>query len=137
MRRCFIFLICITFFSCYNVERNCLDYKTGTFKFSYTVNGEEKTGHFIRDENYSIDYFDGKIDSSSVRWINDCEFILKKINPQNTSEDDAIHMKILSTTDSSYTFEYKLAIKKSNRPLRVERGVAFRDSSFKIYNTKN
>ena len=73
-----------------------------------------------------IETYNGKIDSSEVRWINDCEFILKKINPQNTSEDDAIHMKILSTTDSSYTFEYKLAIKKKNRAGRVEKGTVYR-----------
>jgi hypothetical protein len=59
-----------------------------------------------------------------VRWINDCEFILKKINPRSMSEQDAIHMKILSTSDSSYTFEYKLAVKKLNREVRVEKGVA-------------
>ncbi|RNC87291.1 MAG: hypothetical protein ED556_07695 [Winogradskyella sp.] len=118
------FLLIMT--SCYNVERNCKAYKTGEFKFSYTIDGKQKTGTFVRTEDYSIDYFDGKVDSSSVRWINDCEFILKKINPKNTSEDDAIHMKILSTTDTSYTFEYKLAIKKLNKPTRVEKGIAYR-----------
>lgn len=116
-------LMCLT--SCYKAERNCQDFKVGTFSFSYTVNGEEKKGIFKRSENYSIDYFESKVDSSSIRWINDCEFILKKINPKSNSEDDAIHMKILSTTDSSYVFEYKLAIKKSNAPARVEKGTAY------------
>ncbi|EDP69740.1 hypothetical protein FBALC1_09422 [Flavobacteriales bacterium ALC-1] len=110
--------------SCYNIERNCSDYKTGTFEFNYTIDGIEKTGQFVRTETLNIDYFEGKVDSSSVRWINDCEFILKKINPKSMSEKEAIHMKILSTTDSTYTFEYKLAIKKSNREQRVEKGVA-------------
>lgn len=110
--------------SCYNIERNCSDYKTGTFEFAYTINGIEKTGRFVRTENLNIDYYEGKVDSSSVRWINDCEFILKKINPKSMSEKDAIHMKILSTTHNSYSFEYKLAIKKPNRELHVEKGIA-------------
>jgi hypothetical protein len=120
----FILFICLT--SCYELERNCAAYQTGEFTFNYVLNGEEKTGRFTRDENYNIDYYDNKIDSSSVRWINDCEFILKKINPQNASEDDAIHMKILTTTDSSYTFEYKLVVKKQNRATRVEKGTAYK-----------
>jgi len=110
--------------SCYQVERNCSDYKTGTFKFNYTIDGVEKTGKFIRTETLNIDYYEGKIDSSSVRWINDCEFILKKLSPKRIAEKDAIHMKILSTTANSYTFEYKLAVKKPNKPAHIEKGVA-------------
>ena len=110
--------------SCYNIQRNCSDFKTGTFEFNYTIDGIEKTGQFTRTDNLNIDYYEGKVDSSSVRWINDCEFILKKINPKSLSEKNAIHMKILSTTDNTYTFEYKLAIKKPNRDLHVEKGIA-------------
>ena len=110
--------------SCYDTERNCSDYKTGTFEFTYTIDGIEKTGKFVRTDTLNIDYYERKADSASVRWINDCEFILKKINPKSMSEKDAIHMKILSTTDNSYTFEYKLAIKKPNRELHVEKGIA-------------
>ena len=124
MKAFFSILPLLLLTSCYNVERNCSDFKTGTFEFIYIIDGVEKTGRFARTETLNIDYYEGKVDSSSVRWINDCEFILKKINPKSISEKDAIHMKILSTTINSYTFEYKLAIKKSNGKLRVEKGVA-------------
>lgn len=110
--------------SCYEIERSCSDFKTGTFEFNYTIDGIEKTGTFIRTETLNIDYYEGKVDSSSVRWINDCEFILKKLNPKRMAEQDAIHMKILSTTNTSYTFEYKLAINKANKATRTEKGVA-------------
>ena len=126
MKRLLTLSLFILLTSCYSVERNCKDYKTGDFTFTYNVDGKEKTGRFKRTENFNIDYYENVIDSSTVRWINDCEFILKKLNPKNASEDDAIHMKILSTTDSSYTFEYKLAIKKQNRAMRVEKGTAYR-----------
>lgn len=62
----------------------------------------------MRDSETEIDYFEGKADTSSVRWINDCEYIVRKLNPQDASEEKSIHMKILTTTDSSYTFEYGL-----------------------------
>jgi len=126
MKRILFLFILTLFTGCYKIERKCQDFKTGEFEFFYTIDGEEKSGRFIRTQKYSVDYFDGKIDSSSIRWINDCEFILKKLNPTNNSEDDAIHMKILTTTDSSYSFEYKLAIKKLNKPSRTEKGIAYK-----------
>ncbi len=124
MRPILLLLLFFSFTNCYKVERNCTDYKTGTFEFKYITDGIEKTGKLIRTETLSISYYEGKIDSSSVRWINDCEFILKTINPKSITEKDPLHMKILSTTENSYTFEYKLAVKKPNKPLHIEKGIA-------------
>jgi hypothetical protein len=87
-------------------ERNCSDFRTGTFEFKYKVNDEEKTSHFTRTEDLQIETYDNKIDSSKVRWINDCEAIFKTINPKNRAERKDVHLKILTTTNSSYTFEY-------------------------------
>ena len=122
-----LILLCLFLTSCYDVERNCNDFKTGEFEFNYVIDGVEKTGKFVRTESLNIDYYEGKVDSASVRWINDCEFILKKLNPKTNADKDPIHMKILSTNGtSSYTFEYKLAVKKPNRPQRVEKGIAYK-----------
>ncbi|MUU77206.1 hypothetical protein [Winogradskyella endarachnes] len=118
----FIFLISLT--SCYSIKRECKDFKTGTFEFTYTIDGIKHTSKFKRTEKYNIDYHNNKADSSSIRWINDCEFILKKLHPTSNSEKDAIHMKILTTTEDSYTFEYKLAVKRPNKPLNIEQGIA-------------
>ena len=73
-----------------------------------SINGEEKTTIFERSGELEIDYFEGKADSASIRWINDCEYIVKKLNPKNMAEEKPIHMKILSTTGNSYTFEYNI-----------------------------
>jgi len=124
VKKFFGFLALMLCFSCYEVERNCSDFRTGTFEFTYVENGKEKTARFTRTDNYSIDYFDGKIDSSTVRWINDCEFILKKLHPTTNLEKKPIHMKILSTSKDSYIFEYKYAVNDLNRENRTERGVA-------------
>ena len=86
MKKLFLLAFCVVLSSCYNIERNCKDYRTGDFKFTFLVDGKEKTGTFTRSENLSIDYFEGKVDSSSIRWINDCEFVLKKLNPKNTTK---------------------------------------------------
>lgn len=101
----FTFILCT---ACYQPERNCQQFKNGEFTFTSTVDGEEQTTTFMRNEELEVDYYQNKIDSSSVRWINDCEYIVKKLNPTNKAEEKSIHMKILSTTDNSYTFEYSI-----------------------------
>ncbi|TYA71850.1 DNA topoisomerase IV [Seonamhaeicola marinus] len=95
--------ICV---SCYNTERNCTNFKTGKFYSKVTINGEVFKSTFTRTEDLQIESYDNKTDSSQLRWINDCEVIFKTINPKNMAEKKDIHLKILTTTDSSYTFEY-------------------------------
>ena len=87
-------------------KRNCSDFKYGTFEFTSLLDGEKVTTTFVRENDIEIDYFQGKQDTSTVRWINDCEYIIKRLRPKNRSEEKAIHIKILTTTDSSYTFEF-------------------------------
>ncbi len=87
-------------------ERNCKNFKTGEFSFTTIIDGEKKTTTFIRGLDMEVDFFEGKKDTSSVRWINDCEYILKNLSPKNKAEEKSIHIKILTTSDSSYTFEY-------------------------------
>lgn len=92
--------------SCYNVERNCADFKTGKFKFEYEINGVKKTTVFERNDSIEIETFEGKTDTSTVRWVNDCEYVLQKKHPKNKAEEKAIDMKILTTSKNSYTFEF-------------------------------
>ena len=94
--------------SCYNQERNCSDFKTGKFKFEHEINGKKKVTYFERNEEIEIETFEGKTDTASIRWINDCEYILEKIHPKNMQEQKAVHMKILTTKDDSYTFEFSI-----------------------------
>jgi hypothetical protein len=92
--------------SCYNVERNCKDFKTGKFRFEYEVDGEKKITLFERNDSIEIETFEGKTDTASIRWVNDCEYILRKLHPKNMAEEKAIGMKILSTSRNTYTFEF-------------------------------
>jgi hypothetical protein len=111
----------LLFQSCYQPERNCALYRTGTFKFNYEIGDTIKTGRFVRDEAYSVDYYEDQIDSATVRWFNDCEFVLQDIDSKV-----AIQYKIISTTDSSYTFQYKSAVKDPNKKLIVKTGTAYK-----------
>ena len=106
MKKLLILPIIILLTSCYNQERNCKDYKTGKFEFVQEINGEQKKSVFERTENLQIETFNGKTDTASVRWTNDCEFVLQKLHPKNMQEKKSIAMKILTTNENGYTFEY-------------------------------
>ena len=126
MRVTILVFLMLTLASCFEQERNCTDYKTGVFEFSYIQDGQSKTGKFTRSDSLSIDFYEDKVDSASVRWINDCEFILKQINPKTLSEEKPIHMKILSTSKRGYTFEYKYAVKEAYKKQKVYKGEAIK-----------
>ena len=99
-------LMSILLVSCYNVEKNCADFKTGKFKFEQEINGKKQTSTFERTVTLQIETYNGKTDSATVRWVNDCEFVLEKLHPKNRQEKKAISMKIISTKDKTYIFEY-------------------------------
>ena len=101
-----LFLLCLTIISCYQVERNCNDFKTGKFEFSQDIDGKKMTSVFERNDSLQIETFNGKTDTASVRWINDCEYVLQKLHPKNMQEKKAISIKILTTNKNKYQFEY-------------------------------
>ena len=106
MKKIIILPLLIILASCYNAEHNCKDFKTGKFKFEHEVDGVKKVTLFERNDSIEIETFEGKTDTASVRWVNDCEYILKKLHPKNMAEEKSIGMKILSTSGNSYTFEF-------------------------------
>tara|TARA_R110000868_G_scaffold173153_2_gene409195 strand:+ start:5174 stop:5542 length:369 start_codon:yes stop_codon:yes gene_type:complete len=115
----FILLLLLT--SCYETARNCKDFKTGVFYSEVVINDKLFKSEFKRAENLQIEVYNNKTDSSQLRWINDCEVIFKTINPKNMAEQKDIHLKILTTTDSSYTYEYSYV-----GETRKQKGIAYK-----------
>jgi hypothetical protein len=106
MRFLLILFGCFLFSGCYESERNCTDFRTGTFEFEALSGTEVFKTTITRNDSIEVDFYQGKTDSSSIRWINDCEYVLKKINPKNQAEKKAILIKILTTDKDEYTFEF-------------------------------
>lgn len=94
--------------ACYQQERNCKDFKTGKFRAEFEVDGKKHVSEFERTETLEIETVNGKVDSTAIRWVNDCEYIGTKVNPRNMQEQKAVQIKILTTKDDSYTFEFSL-----------------------------
>ncbi len=106
MKKTLLILPLLLLLSCYDADRNCTDFKTGKFKFEHEVDGVMKTTIFERNDTIEIETFEGKTDTASIRWVNDCEYVLLKLHPKNMAEEKAIGMKILTTSKNSYTFEF-------------------------------
>jgi len=110
-----VFSLLFLFFSCYNLERDCLPFHEGNFSFTQIINGELKISTFTRDSNYEIERYEGKIDTATIRWVNDCECILTKLNPNSNQNKRPIQIRILSTSNNSYNFEYSLVGDSKNK----------------------
>lgn len=124
MKKLAFALLPLMMVSCYQQQKNCTDFRTGNFVFEQEINGKKHVSTFVRTENLQIETYEGKTDTASVRWINDCEFVVQKLHPKNMAEEKAIHMKILTTHKEGYIFEYNLVgdtnkqrgeIKKTNQ----------------------
>ena len=100
------FFLVVLILGCSGKERKCKDFRTGTFTFTKDIKGTKQTSTFVRTENLQIETYNGKKDTATVHWINDCEFVLRKKHPKNLTEQKAINITILSTEGNSYTFEY-------------------------------
>ena len=114
----FLFFLLIT--GCTIPDKNCKKFETGNYEFKNKINGKEYVSRFTRTDSTEIEFFQGTTDTSSVRWVSDCEFILKNINPKKSKT--SISMKILSTKDNSYVFEYSIVGDNSN----IQRSEAFK-----------
>lgn len=108
LRTLLIVVLVLFFTSCYEPEQNCKNFQEGVFEFEAFVEGELKKTRFVRSSDIEIEYYDGKADTASIRWINDCEYVLKNINPENRDAKNAMLFKILTTEKNKYTFEYSL-----------------------------
>ena len=104
----FYFFTSILIINCSLPEKKCTLYNKGSFEFKTKINNEFVISKFIRNDSLEIEYFQNKIDTSFVRWVSDCEFILTKKNPESMEDKKAISMKILSTDEKGYNFEFSI-----------------------------
>jgi hypothetical protein len=120
MRLSLILSIIVTFISCTEVKRDCNAYKTGQFKVNKVDSLISET-YITRTQDYQIEEFEqyykrdfnGKLikhtekhkDTFHIHWVNDCEFVLKKLHPKSKLERKAFFIKILTTKVDSYYFE--------------------------------
>ncbi len=101
-----IFSCILLFTACYEQARDCETFKNGVFESQVTIDNVVYKSKFKRVNNLQVETYETITDSASVRWINPCEFILSTIKPKNKSEEKPVHIKILTTSEDAYTFEF-------------------------------
>lgn len=102
-----VLLSCFLLGSCYKREKNCEKFKTGTFEYKTYSQGEIIEAKIVRNDSLEIDYFqEDEPDTSKIRWINDCQYVLKKYHPKSEDEKQSFQMKIIETKGDQYTFDF-------------------------------
>mgnify|MGYP001178607222 FL=1 len=115
--------ISVTILSCTIPEKSCTKFKVGEFNFESKTNTGVYNSKSIRNDSIEIEYFGNTIDTSKITWVSECEYILRKLKPKNISDQKAVSVKIISTSENSYVFEYSFVGDKENRA----RGNAYRN----------
>lgn len=87
-------------------ERNCKDFKTGKFKVEFDVKGQKHTTMLERNDSIQTETYNGKTDTTLVRWVSDCEYVVRYLHPKTMAEQKAYNIRILNTSKNSYTFEF-------------------------------
>ena len=109
MRYFYKSILLFLLFNCTSINdqrRFCEDFKTGKYKSVITIDNIEYTSIFTRNDSVQVETFNNVVDSSNVRWINNCEVVFSTINPKNIQQKKSILVKILRTYEKSYDFEY-------------------------------
>lgn len=120
----FLFLLSALFSmaACYTPPANCADFKTGTFQYQTYVNGELIQAKIVRNDSLEIDYYDPQHpDTSQIRWINDCEYVLKKYKPKGTNEKRTFSMRIMETEGNTYKFLFSEIGQKETKEFNATR----------------
>lgn len=116
------FLLLFFLVSCYTPPNNCTEFRTGTFEYQAYAKGELIQAKIVRNDSLEIDYYNPKEpDTSQIRWINDCEYVLKKYNPTSSGEKRSFSMRILETDENTYKFVFKEIGSKQTKEFSAKR----------------
>ena len=118
----FLVFFSVLFFSCVLPEKNCSQFKVGEFNFESKTESGIYSSRSVRNDSIEIEFFGSSIDTSKITWVSECEYILRKLKPKTFSEEKAISVKIINTSEKGYLFEYSFVGDKENRA----RGNAFK-----------
>lgn len=118
----FLVFFAALFFSCVIPEKNCSQFKVGEFNFESKTESGIYSSRSVRNDSIEIEFFGSSIDTSKITWVSECEYILRKLRPKTLSEEKAISVKIINTSEKGYLFEYSFVGDKENRA----RGNAFK-----------
>ena len=110
----FLVFFSALFFSCVIPEKNCSQFKVGEFNFESKTESGIYSSRSVRNDSIEIEFFGSSIDTSKITWVSECEYILRKLKPKTLSEEKAISVKIINTSEKGYLFEYSFVGDKEN-----------------------
>ena len=102
-----LFIFCFAGFSCVQKPSCvCTQFHDGTYLSVQTVNGTKDTTRIVRKGNEQIETYHGHKDTAVIRWVNDCELIVRPKHPHSMEDRKALSMKIIRTDINSCLVRY-------------------------------
>ncbi len=99
-----LFLILILFiFSCNTKRINILELREGTFET--TLPDKNVKSIAFRDKNIQIETYNNKKDTFTIKWLNNFEYELLKINPKSSLDSVPFIVKITKLSHNGYSFK--------------------------------
>ena len=95
MKKILLLLLFITSDGLLQCGKKLQNFHTGTFQFQQIIGDQLQTSRFLRTASLEVEYFNTKVDSASIRWINPCECVLTKLNPTSNQDKRPIAIKII------------------------------------------
>lgn len=102
-------------FNCNTPDKNCEQYKNGSFRCSFTL-GDKKYSYRIDREGINqteTDEYKGTVSKYNIKWTDECTYELLFLSTTDNMSDSALQFRkksnikteILTKTDSYYTFK--------------------------------
>ncbi|OYU84863.1 MAG: DNA topoisomerase IV [Flavobacterium sp. BFFFF2] len=98
---CFVVISCVQKPTC-----DCPQFHDGTYIAVQSIQGKNDTTQIIRKGNEQIETYHGKTDTAIVRWVNDCELIVRPKHPHSIEDRKALSMKIVQTEKNTCLVRY-------------------------------
>lgn len=111
----FVLLLLLITTACFQPERNCTDFKTGTFEFEAEVNGVKEKTTFFRNDSTKLTIIKVWPILQVFVGLSDCEYILTKLHPKITKSVNLFIWKILTTKGDTYVFEFSMVGDAENK----------------------
>ncbi len=103
-------LLVLFIISCKENTGDINQFRTGTF--NTFLEGTDITSIAVRNDSIQIETYNNHIDSFSIKWKSNFEYVLQKINPETALDSIPFHVRITGFKNNSYTF--KASYKGSN-----------------------
>jgi len=102
--------------ACRSADCDCAHFQRGTMVSMQRINGKVQQTQIQRFDKWQLETYQNHTDTINIRWVNDCEWVLKAKHPITMAERKGLSMKIVRTQADTAWVRYGYV----GQPLQLE-----------------